>query len=331
MDHHNKLSIYVVKYVNSDHQSGYIKNMAGFTLIELMISLVLGLLISAAVIQVYIVNTRTLTIQQSASEVQDSTIFALQALEDHIRIANLGNPITSINDTTNHGGIVLTSINLGSSNTTEAKYLTNSAGSKGWAGLSNITGVNSDQLTIQYKNITPNPLYDCEGGEVIAGSADWVVERYFVRLATDVSASGSGVQDLVLACAAGRVSSDSTVVSKFDGVGSVIVPAIDQFKILLGIKMDINQLTYLAPSTYLDLTERPPITTVKLGVIIRSTTPLITDTDQTNFTVLGTSQTLKADTARRKYYRRSYESTVLLRNARLMDVVATAPTLAKTP
>ena len=253
------------------------------------------------------------------------------SLEDHIRIANLGNPITSINDTTNHGGIVLTSTNLGSSNTTEAKYLTNSAGSKGWAGLSNITGVNSDQLTIQYKNITPNTLYDCEGGKIIAGSAAWVVERYFVRLATGVSASGSGVQDLVLACAADRVNSDDNVVSKFDGVGSVIVPGIDQFKILLGIKVDIDKLTYIAPSTYLDLTERPPITTVKLGVIIRSTTPLITDTDQTSFTVLGTTQDLKADTARRKYYRRSYESTILLRNARLMDVVATAPTLAKTP
>lgn len=331
MDHHNKLSIHVVKYVNSDHQSGYTKNMAGFTLIELMISLVLGLLISAAVIQVYIVNTRTLTIQQSASEVQDSTIFALQALEDHIRIANLGNPITSINDTTNHGGIVLTSTNLGSSNNTEAKYLTNSAGSKGWAGISNITGVDSDQLTIQYKNITPNDLYDCQGGEIKAGSADWVVERYFVRLATNASTKASGVQDLALACAAGRVSNDGTVLPKFEGTGSVIVPAIDQFKILLGIKMDINQLTYLAPSTYLDLTDRPPITTVKLGVIIRSTTPLITDTDQISFNVLGTTQNLKADTARRKYYRRSYESTILLRNARLMDVVATAPTLAKTP
>lgn len=314
-----------------DDSNSYPTASLGFTLIELMISLVLGLLISAAVIQVYIVNTRTVTIQQSASEVQDSTIFALQSLEDHIRIANLGNPITSISDMTNHGGIVLTSTNLGSSNTTEAKYLTNSAGSKGWAGLSNITGVNSDQLTIQYKNITPNTLYDCEGGEIIAGSADWVVERYFVRLATNASAKASGVQDLVLACAAGRVSSDGTVVSGFDGIGSVIVPGIDQFKVLLGIKVDIDKLTYIAPSTYLGLTEKPPINTVKLGVIIRSSTPLITDTDQTNFTVLGTPQTLKADTVRRKHYRRSYESTILLRNARLMDVVATAPTLAKTP
>lgn len=331
MDSNNRLSVQIIKYSNRNYQSNYAKSVGGFTLIELMISLVLGLLISAAVIQVYIVNTRTVTIQQSASEVQDSTIFALQSLEDHIRIANLGNPITSINDTTNHGGIVLTSINLGTANKTETEFLTNSAGSEKWIGISNITGVDSDQLTIQYKNITPNDLYDCQGGEIKAGSADWVVERYFVRLATNASVKASGVQDLVLACAAGRVSSDGTVVSGFDGIGSVIVPGIDQFKILLGIKVDIDKLTYIAPSTYLGLTEKPPINTVKLGVIIRSSTPLITDTDQTNFTVLGTSQTLKADTVRRKHYRRSYESTILLRNARLMDVVATAPTLAKTP
>ncbi|MGB5877575.1 MAG: PilW family protein [Psychrobacter nivimaris] len=331
MDHHNKLSTHVAKYIHNERQYGYTKNVAGFTLIELMISLVLGLLISAAVIQVYIVNTRTVTIQQSASEVQDSTIFALQSLEDHIRITNLGNPITSISDTTNHGGIVLTSTNLGTANKTETAFLTNSAGSEKWIGISNITGVDSDQLTIQYKNITPNDLYDCEGGKIASGSADWVVERYFVRLVTNASAKTNGVQDLTLACAAGRVSSDGTIVSDFDDAGSVIVPAIDQFKILLGIKMDINKLTYLAPSTYLDLTEKPPINTVKLGVIIRSTTPLITDADQTNFTVLGTTQNLKADTLRRKHYRRSYESTILLRNARLMDIVATAPTLAKTP
>jgi|26BtaG_2_1085354.scaffolds.fasta_scaffold00903_10 type IV pilus assembly protein PilW len=331
MSYYDKLSVHVVKCINSDHQSGYTKNVAGFTLIELMISLVLGLLISAAVIQVYIVNTRTVTIQQSASEVQDSTIFALQSLEDHIRIANLGNPITSINDMTNHGGIVLTPSNLGTANKTDASFLTNSASSKDWTGVSNITGVDSDQLTIQYKNITPNTLYDCEGGTIAVGSTDWVVERYFVRLETDASANASGVQDLALACAAGRISTDGTVTTEFNGDGSVIVPAIDQFKVLLGIKMDIDQLTYLAPSTYLDLTEKPPINTVKLGVIIRSTTPLITDAIQTSFTVLGTTQTLKSDTARRKYYRRSYESTVLLRNARLMDIVATAPTLATTP
>ena len=39
------------------------RSTSGFTLIELMISLVLGLLISAAVIQVYLTNTKTASTQ----------------------------------------------------------------------------------------------------------------------------------------------------------------------------------------------------------------------------------------------------------------------------
>lgn len=314
----------IISYSDTNH---YAKTMAGFTLIELMISLVLGLLISAAVIQVYVINTRTITIQQSASEVQDSSIFSLQVLEKHIRLANLGNPITSISSTSSHGGIVLAPTNLGATNTTATTLLTNSAGSVGFTSVSNIANIMSDQLTIQYKNITPSPLYDCQGTEIAANSPNWVVERYFVRLATGANA-GTGVQELSLACAAGRVSEEGAVLTDFDGSGEVIVPAVDQFKVLLGVQVGINQLTYLAPSTYLELADKPPITTIKIGTIIRSTTPLITSADQESFTVLGVTQNLKTDTARRKFYRRSYESTVLLRNARLMAITATSPKLA---
>ena len=301
-------------------------HQAGFTLIELMISLVLGLLISAAVIQVYIINTRTLTVQQSASEVQDSTIFALQSLEEHFRLANLGNPITSITSESDHGGIVLTPTNLGIVGTASndlAKLLTISAGAD---SLSN-TNTASDQLTIQYKNVTPNNMFDCEGGEIVTGSSEWVVERYFVRLATGANASAT-TKDLVLACDAGRVANTGGAVTDFGDAGEVIVPAIDQFQILLGVQTDVTQSTYISPTTYLTLTDKPPITTVKFGVVVRSTTPLITSTDNDRFQIFGIAQTLKTDTTRTKYYRRSYESTVLLRNARMMAVVATQPKLA---
>lgn len=295
---------------------------AGFTLIELMISLVLGLLISAAVMQVYIVSTRTATVQQSASEVQDSAIFSLQAIEDHIRLANLGNPISNIKDTTNHGGIVLTSANLGTINATDAKYFTASADSTGWTGLSNVTGVESDQLTIQYKNVTSSSLYDCEGAEVQKDSPDWVVERYFVR-----KAIGGADTDLVLACAAGRVDEDGQIITAFTGAGEVIIPAVDQFKVLLGTLADVSQLSYLPASTYLELTDKPAITTVKLGMIVRSDTPLIEDpessllaADKGKFTILGAEQKLKADSVNKVRYRRSYESTIVLRSARVMSV-----------
>lgn len=308
--------------MNNNHIRRYSTASSGFTLIELMISLVLGLLISAAVIQVYLINARTITVQQSASEVQDSTIFALQVIDDHVRVANLGNPISSIKDTTNHGGIVLTTNNLGKLNTTETKYLTASADSDSWTGLSNIAGVESDQLTLQYKNITSSSLYDCEGAEVISGSSDWVVERYFVRLAT----AGTPT-DLVLACTAGRVNEDGQVVTAFTGNGEVIIPAIDQFKVLLGTLTDVTQLSYLPASTYLELTDKPAITTVKLGVIVRSTTPLIedpekslADADKGKFIVLGTEQKLNASSLSKNHYRRSYESTIVLRSARVMSV-----------
>lgn len=295
---------------------------SGFTLIELMISLVLGLLISAAVIQVYIINIRTSTVQQSASEVQDSAIFSLQAIEDHIRVANLGNPISNIKDTTNHGGIVLSAANLGTTNTTEAKYFTASADSTGWTGLSNITGIESDQLTIQYKNVTSSSLYDCEGKESASGSSDWVVERYFVRVAT-----GGVDTDLVLACAAGRVDEEGQIVAAFTGAGEVIIPAVDQFKVLLGTLADVSQLSYLPASTYLELTDKPAITTVKFGILVRSDTPLVEDpesslpaADKGKFAILGVEQKLKADSVSKIRFRRSYESTIVLRSARVMSV-----------
>lgn len=315
----------LMQYTDSDNTThNKESHQAGFTLIELMISLVLGLLISAAVIQVYIINTRTLTVQQSASEVQDSTIFALQSLEEHFRLANLGNPITSITSESDHGGIVLTPTNLGVGNNTEVKYLTNSAST---GALSN-TNTASDQLTIQYKNVTPNIIFDCEGGKV-EDASEWVVERYFVRLATGADASAT-TKDLVLACDAGRVANTGGAVTDFGDAGEVIVPAVDQFQILLGVQTDVTQSTYLSPTTYLTLTDKPPITTVKFGAIVRSTTPLITSTDNDSFQIFGIDQTLKTDTTRTKYYRRSYESTVLLRNARMMAVVATQPKLAAT-
>ena len=309
--------------MSTHDMSRYRANSSGFTLIELMISLVLGLLISAAVVQVYMISTRTATVQQSASEVQDSAIFSLQAIEDHIRLVNLGNPISNINDSTNHGGIVLKPLNLGTSNATDAKYLTVSADSAGWTGLSN-TNVESDQLTIQYKNITSSSLYDCEGKEITSGSPDWVVERYFVRKDT-----GGKDTDLVLACDAGRFDESGNIIagSSFGDNGEVIISAVDQFNVLLGTLADVSQLSYLPASTYLELTDKPAITTVKLGMIVRSDTPLIEDpesslpaADKGKFTILGAEQKLKADSVNKVRYRRSYESTIVLRSARVMSV-----------
>lgn len=309
---------------------------SGFTLIELMISLVLGLLISAAVMQVYLISVKTSSVQASGSELQDASIFGIQQLEKKVRLANLGNPATRIDSTTAKGGIVLTGANLGATQPyNDTGYLTRRAGdsangANGWTGASNTT-VASDQLTIQYTNITGSPFSDCEGATVEINET--AVERYFLRPVTNDTSSGA-IKNLVLACDAGRVTNTTpaTIATyggsdtrNFGQVGQEFITNVDQFKVLLGTQSDsgstAGQLMYLPSNSYLDITgNKPAITAVKMGLIVHGSTPILGSEDQTSFVLLGQSNNLKNDTSRSKQVRTTYETTTLLRNARVVNV-----------
>jgi len=310
-------------------------HQAGFTLIELMISLVLGLLISAAVMQVYLINVKTSSVQASGSELQDASIFGLQQLEKKVRLANLGNPATRIDSTTAKGGIVLTGANLGVALPyADTGYLTRRAGdsasgTNGWTGVSN-TNIDSDQLTIQYTNITGSPFSDCEGSDVEINET--AVERYFLRPVTNDTSSGA-IKNLVLACDAGRVTNTTpaTIATyggsdtrNFGRAGQEFITNVDQFKVLLGTQSDsgstAGQLMYLPSNSYLDITNKPAITAVKMGLIVHGSTPVLGSEDQTSFVLLGQSNNLKNDTSRSKQVRTTYETTTLLRNARVVNV-----------
>ncbi|MGM8885952.1 PilW family protein [Psychrobacter sp. 1U2] len=310
-------------------------HQAGFTLIELMISLVLGLLISAAVMQVYLINVKTSSVQASGSELQDASIFGLQQLEKKVRLANLGNPATRIDNTTAKGGIVLTGANLGVALPyADTGYLTRRAGdsasgTNGWTGASNTT-VASDQLTIQYTNITGSPFSDCEGSTVEINET--AVERYFLRPVTNDTSSGT-IKNLVLACDSGRINTTSGEIIAFGGsdarnfgqAGQEFIINVDQFKVLLGTQSDSSnnagQMMYLPSSSYLAIADdKPAITAIKMGLIVHGSTPVLGSEDQTSFTLLGQSNVLKNDTSRSKQVRTTYETTTLLRNARVVNV-----------
>lgn len=308
---------------------------AGFTLIELMISLVLGLIISAAVIQVYVTNVKTSSVQASGSELQDASVFGLQQLEKNVRLANLGNPQTSITSTTNKGGIVLTGANIGVPAYTDTGYLTRRAGdatvgTNGWTGISN-TNTNSDQLTIQYTNITGSPMTDCEGST--AAVNDTVIERYFLRQMTGNTSSGD-IKNLALVCDAGRVLAaggiavitPSTDPRNFGQAGQEFVTNVDQFKVLLGTQQttgaNAGQMLFLPSNAYLAIaTNQPAITAVKVGLIVHGSTPISGSAEQSAFALLGQApadNTLKADATSKKKVRNTYETTTLLRNARVI-------------
>lgn len=175
----------------------------GFTLIELMISLILGLLVSAAALQILYTNSLSSNIQSAGSKIVDTNTFGLDYLTKQIRKANYGilsSKSFFLNHQTPQGGIVLTAPDnltvfgntvagetvasnlrgLSKSNQQISDtLLTRSASSLSGSNVKfGSTALSSDQLTIQYKVSSDNQV-DCQSRNVMKD--DYVIERYFVR------------------------------------------------------------------------------------------------------------------------------------------------------
>ena len=313
-----------------------IKYQRGFTLIELMISLVLGLLISAAIIQVFITSQRVDRVQSAGSEIQDSAVFGIQSIEQQLRLANLGNDGVPLNDKTVMGGVVLTAsatnadaVNVVTSTQLEEGYLTRShdmdsaGGIHKWDGSLSNTGEKSDQLTFQYTNTTGQILYDCEGEKIELNER--VITRYF--LTEDSVKTNKDRKNLNLNCDAGRIASNG-VLTNFMEVGQTIIKNVDQFNIRLGVKHSVvnsgvvsYSYTEMSVKDYMNLTtEKPYITNVKVALLTRSTSNS-PDDSASAFNIFGATQTLKPETNAPKYLRRVYETNTLLRNARIVNVI----------
>ena len=312
------------------------KYQQGFTLIELMISLVLGLLISAAIIQVFITSQRVDRVQNAGSEIQDSAVFGIQSIEQQLRLTNLGNDGVPLNDKTALGGVVLTAsatnadaVNVVTSTQLEEGYLTRShdmdsaGGIHKWDGSLSNTGEKSDQLTIQYTNTTGQILYDCEGEKIELNER--VITRYF--LTEDNVKTNKDRKNLNLNCDAGRIASNG-VLTNFMEAGQTIIKNVDQFNIRLGIKHSVvnsgvasYEYTEMSVKDYMNLTtEKPYITNIKVALLTRSTSNS-PDDSASAFNIFGATQTLKPETNAPKYLRRVYETNTLLRNARIVNVI----------
>lgn len=187
-------------------------NQKGFTLIELMISLTLGLIISAAAILLFLTSGKSLSLQQGVSDIQDNANFGLNYITHDLRLTNLYTDESVINDATVNGGIVLTSsanphkdtsktpplitsnlVGTIVGNTANINLLSRSPGTGAtvgsgdlWTGASNVkelgTDLASDQLVIQYVPIYQLEKrkgvnvwaggFDCEGNELVFSEAD---------------------------------------------------------------------------------------------------------------------------------------------------------------
>lgn len=313
------------------------------TLIELMVALVLGLIITAAGLQLFVSSTVNYSLQKTLGELQDNGNFGLNYMTKDIRLANLDANLAIINDRNLYGGIVLTSLKsytslaeadkatqtaslpltLTDNNTTKISLLTQGNSQTGWSGTTNIKEYKSDQLVIQYKAVVAGTV-DCEGNTITQEEIDkgtFIVQRYFLR---------KDGTDLALVCDAGRyvtlveTSDLPTAISGYGGNGEIIMRRVDHFHILLGVKDNIkDEFKYMSVKDYMgntnslvkDGVQRSRIMSIQLGILMRGveTIPNSQNVPDT-FQILDQKVTLTDAAKTKKYVREVLTQTVALRN-----------------
>ena len=296
------------------------KKQAGFTLIELMISIGLGLIIVASALMLFLSGQRNVAMQKSAADLQDDQNFGLNYIAKNIRNANLNSPSASLNNASQFSGIVFSRANLSSSLTGlptdfNAKFITANISTHTSNMRSKInttyTDAVNDQLVIQYRP-TQAGGYDCEGNLI---NSSYVVERYFVR--TDANGGGTAAERSALACAASQYESSDTDLEAVatDGIygsGQIIMKRVDLFR----VRFLVDGKRYMTVAEYNTSVAKPRILAVQLGIIARapdgSGERSISTTQE--FSLLGQTFTQKT-TFPNRYLRTPIMQTVALRNA----------------
>ncbi len=322
----------------------------GFTLIELMIAVVLGLLVSAIAVQLFLTSQRSVTVQQAMMNLQNSALFGLGSVISSIRLANLNSSHPFINDNVLYGGIVLSAANISNNKKADGSLdftINDNLLTRGEIGESNLKDQASDQLVIQYKVNTPNQ-FDCEGTGLTV--SDYVVERYFLR--KDKNRNDPN-EPLALACKAARYTEATAKTNRdlnsLSGNGEIIIPRVDHFSVRLGVAYDgangscnaitttttsgsppVTVTTNIVPDTRLDcfsymniedyrsLTgEKPQIVSVQIGLLVRSTDTMGNNQffDATKpYKLLNTNAILNPDDKNKLYLRSVITQTIAIRN-----------------
>ncbi len=326
----------------------------GYTLIELLIAITLGLLLVAAATQLFLGGVVSVRLQQAGADVQDNGLMGMDLMTRHLRLVNLTDNTTGpIIDTTTGGGVVLTTASVSPTSPIGKCYLTNGNGDSlsgcpfttaadEWTGVSNVTeangtvAVNSSQLTIQFQ--APTAMTDCEGSQVAAG--DQVIQRYFLREDRLLGnpPSDPELKNLVLACDAGRNiggvlygsggGAVNTTPNSFQGYGQVLMNRVDHFCVTFGTEIqsgtDAGKLAYLTPNMYKNLVVpsggvKPKILSIQIGLLVRSMdntgNGVLSATPPTYDMMNRIVKPRYSTNSNFRYVRQVYATTIYLRNA----------------
>ena len=280
------------------------KHQTGFTLVELMVALVLGLLIVAAGLMVFLTGQRSMGMQVGLSDVQQSSNFGLGTMAYDLRHTNLNTPSNQvINNKIVGSGVIFSNANYPESMRTMTNledYLTSES-----VGEDATTG-KSDQLVIQfvpeYEEIESDITVekdgeavparqvnviarnsDCEGNAIsfvsnnngVAGTdpiplKPTMVYRYFLDvLPPEQQVAGENTR-YGLYCDAGHYFTGDTAIRGMDNNSAqLLIQNVDAFKVRFGVKNPAGNYRYTGINNYKNTLMPPPADT-SLGINVVS-------------------------------------------------------------
>lgn len=284
------------------------RKMSGYTLVELMVALVLGLIVVLVAVQMLLAGQRSVAFQNAVLNVQDNANIGLNYIVTDLKHTNL-NLINRDMKSAGVSGLVVSDSNY-PANITTNRRLSSTAD----LNSPSLTEDDSDVLVIQYR---PNLAkgYDCEG-EVIDSPNEVIVQRYFLRRDTN----GANF-DLALACDAGRYANTetATTITGFNNSGQIIMQRVDQFKVLVGVQnTSTRSLSYmtLAQFAAVPADENLRAVSLQIGILARSLDNAGADTEEKlNYSLLNIPQVVdKPDEMKARYIRVPVEQTIALKN-----------------
>ena len=291
----------------------------GLTLLELMVALVLGLLIVAAGLAVFLNAQRAMGFQTSMGDIQQNANFGLSMLTQDLRHANLNTPSAQrVNNKLVGSGIAFDGVNFPSSvNTnTDDKFTAQSESDDATKGK-------SDQITMQFMpDVRGDDQFDCEGNAMVAGRT-YVYRYYLDRLPNNQQIEGS-LDRFGLYCDAGYYVSNSMV--GLGENGQLIIQNVDAFKVRLLVKNPDGNLRYttindyrntLMPASVVDEKQYVNVAGVELGLLVTSAQSIGADASlntRTEYMIAGQEVELQDNTNNGKYLRQAITQFVGLRN-----------------
>jgi len=272
---------------NSHQQPLACRCQGGFTLVELMVALVIGLAMVAGLLTFTSENKSSYTMQNEIGRLQENARFALDTLSRNIGSAGLSLPPPN----GPAGGIVAFDSTLSLENSNPNTTL----------GLTVEDGTASDQITINIQSVT-GATEDCLGQNVAVGTT--ITNRYYID-----DDSGTGLYNLYCE-GSGNTGNPQPLVEGVDNMQVLYGEDTDQIDPVT-LQYDDTANVYV---TAAQVTDWQRVMSVRLSLLMSTIVALPTgETETETFALLNTPTLGPFDNGENRV-RRVFTQTIILRS-----------------